>query len=155
MWSLYSLFVSKHQVSVTKLLPPVSYLNHKQDFRSYILISRHDGISASSQCHTYMLAGGTEPLSIRDQHERRPQTGSVVSTVTRVTQQDLRTHTHIKLHTNQQRWQLLSFMVLFRESYQTSALQPLSFCSCLCDLGIITEFFQSAAATGDSLQTTQ
>lgn len=95
MWSLYSLFVSKHQVSVTKLLPPVSYLNHKQDFRSYILISRHDGISASSQCHTYMLAGGTEPLSIRDQHERRPQTGSVVSTVTRVTQQDLRTHTHI------------------------------------------------------------
>lgn len=78
----------------TKLLPPVSYLNHKQDFGSYILISRHDGISPSSQCHTYMLAGGTEPLSIRDQHERRPQTGSVVSTVTGVTQQDLRTDTH-------------------------------------------------------------
>lgn len=45
-------------------------------------------------CTAHMLAGRTEPLSIWNQHERRPQTGSVVSAVTRVAQQDLKTHKH-------------------------------------------------------------
>lgn len=41
--------------------------------------------------HTaYMLAGGTEPLAIWDQHEWRPQAGGVVSTVAQVAQQNLR-----------------------------------------------------------------
>lgn len=36
-----------------------------------------------------MLAGGAEPLSIRDDHQRRPQAGRVVAAVAEVTQQDL------------------------------------------------------------------
>lgn len=44
--------------------------------------------------HTaYMLAGRTEPLPVRNQHERRPQAGGVVSAVAGVAQQDLRAHT--------------------------------------------------------------
>lgn len=37
----------------------------------------------------YVLTGRTEPLSVWDDHERRPQAGGVVPAVTRVTQQDL------------------------------------------------------------------
>lgn len=37
----------------------------------------------------YVLTGRTEPLSVGDDHERRPQAGGVVPAVTRVTQQDL------------------------------------------------------------------
>lgn len=51
-------------------------------------------------CHThkaYMLAGWAEPLPIWNQHKRRPQTGSVVAAITRVAQQNLRTHTHTQI----------------------------------------------------------
>lgn len=37
-----------------------------------------------------MLAGGTEPFPIWDQHEWRPQAGGVVSTVAQVAQQNLK-----------------------------------------------------------------
>lgn len=40
-----------------------------------------------------MLTWRTEPFSIWDQHERRPQAGRVVSSIARVTQQDLRKRT--------------------------------------------------------------
>lgn len=40
-----------------------------------------------------MLAGGTEPFPIWDQHEWRPQAGGVVSTVAQVAQQNLQQQT--------------------------------------------------------------
>lgn len=36
-----------------------------------------------------MLTGRAKPFAIRDEHERRPQTGGVVAAVTPITQEDL------------------------------------------------------------------
>lgn len=44
---------------------------------------------AGAPTDTYVLTGRAEPLAVRDDHERRPQTGRVVAAVTAVTQQDL------------------------------------------------------------------
>lgn len=50
-------------------------------FKGFALICSADS--------TYMLTGWTEPFSVGDDHERRPQAGCVVPVVTRIAQQNL------------------------------------------------------------------
>lgn len=55
-----------------------------------------------AQAATYVLTGRAEPLSVGDDHERRPQTRRVVAAVARVAQEDLQRGGH---------WPLVSMRV--------------------------------------------
>lgn len=86
----------QYEITKSKTSP-----TNQKDFRGYdpqyVLYCKFKQVSSLSlglMCTAHMLAGRTEPLSVWNQHERRPQTGSVVSAVTRVAQQDLKTHKH-------------------------------------------------------------
>lgn len=53
--------------------------------------SRESGVSDRRLSRRpHVLARRTEPLSVWDQHERRPQTGRVIAAVTGVAQEDLK-----------------------------------------------------------------
>lgn len=84
---------------------------------------------------TYMLTGWTEPLSIGDDHERRPQTGCVVAAVTRIAQQDLRKRyrqivTQQK-HFSQQRKKSAKLAQPIESNYSNEEINQWLFFSCL------------------------